>query len=88
MEYYVMHDLCKDNPPNPNDRAYFPLDNDLKNHIYMAKRAIQLSRLDQENAMLKIEQWRKQAKVSCEELSAVITVQELQELHSIMIIPS
>ena len=20
---YVMHDLCKDNPPNPDDRAYF-----------------------------------------------------------------
>ena len=59
LRHYVMHDLCKDNPPNPNDRAYFPLDNDLRNHIYMAKRAIQLSCLDQENAMLKIEQWRK-----------------------------
>ena len=34
-------------------------DNDLRNHIYMAKRAIQLSCLDQENAVLKIEQWRK-----------------------------
>ena len=59
LRHYVMHDLCKDNPPNPNDRAYFPLDNDLRNHIYMAKHAIQLSCLDQENAMLKIEQWRK-----------------------------
>ena len=59
LRHYVMHDLCKDNPPNPNDRAYFPLDNDLRNHIYMAKRALQLSCLDQENAMLKIEQWRK-----------------------------
>ena len=59
LRHYVMHDLCKDNPPNPNDRAYLPLDNDLRNHIYMAKRAIQLSCLDQENAMLKIEQWRK-----------------------------
>ena len=28
--HYVMHDLRKDNPPNPNDRAYFPLDNDLR----------------------------------------------------------
>ena len=59
LRHYVMHDLCKDNPPNPNDRAYFPLDNDLRNHIYMAKRAFELSCLDQENAMLKIEQWRK-----------------------------
>ena len=31
---YVMHDLCKDNPPNPDDRAYFSVDNDLRNHIY------------------------------------------------------
>ena len=59
LRHYVMHDLCKDNPPNPNNRAYFPLDNDLRNHIYMAKRALQLSCIDQENAMLKIEQWRK-----------------------------
>ena len=59
LRQYVVHDLCKDDVPDPNDRAYFPLDSDLKNHIYMAKRAIQLSCLDQENAKLKIEQWRK-----------------------------
>ena len=58
LRYYVMHELCKDAPPDPNDRAYFPMDNDLKNHIYMAKRALQLSCLDQENAHLKIEQWK------------------------------
>ena len=57
--HYVMSDLCKGSPPDPNDRAYFPLDNDLKNHIYMARRALQLSCLDQENALLKIEQWKK-----------------------------
>ena len=55
LRQYVMNDLCKDDQPNPNDRAYFPLDSDLANHTYMAKRAIQLSCLDQENVMLKIE---------------------------------
>ena len=54
-----MHDICKDSQPDPSDRAYFPLDSDLKNHIYMPKSALQLSCLDQENAMLKIEQWKK-----------------------------
>ena len=58
LRHYVMHDLCRESPPNPNDRAYFPIDNDLKNHIYMAKRALQLSCLDQENLCLKIDQWK------------------------------
>ena len=58
LRHYVMHDLCRDSPPNPNDRAYFPIDNDLKNHVYMAKRALQLSCLDQESLRLKIDQWK------------------------------
>ena len=51
--------MQKECPPDPNDRSYFPIDNDLRNHIYMAKKAIQLSCLDQENLCLKIEQWKK-----------------------------
>ena len=38
---------------------FFPTDNDLKNHIYMAKQALQFSCLDQGNVHLKIEQWKK-----------------------------
>ena len=53
-----MNDLCKDNVPNPNDRAYFSLDTGLRNPIFMAKQALQLSCLDQENARLKIEKWK------------------------------
>jgi len=59
LHHYVMHELCSKAPPGPNDCAYFPIDNDLKNHIYMAKRTFQLSCLDQENAHLKIQQWKK-----------------------------
>ena len=59
LRQYIMYDLCKDSQPDSNDRAHFPLDRDLANHIYMAKRANQLSCLDQENVLLKIKQWRK-----------------------------
>ena len=58
LRHYVMYDLCRDSPPSPNDRAYFPIDNDLKNHVYMAKRSLQLSCLDQENLRLRIDQWK------------------------------
>ena len=30
LRHYVMHELCKEVPPDPIDRAYFPTDNDLK----------------------------------------------------------
>ena len=51
LHHYVMSDLCKGNPPDPSNRAYFPLDNDLKNHIYLAKRGLQFSCLDQEYSL-------------------------------------
>ena len=58
LRHYVLKDLCKNNPPDCNDRAYFPTDTDLRNHIYMTKRAMQLSCLDQENIKLKLENWK------------------------------
>lgn len=58
LRHYVLKDLCVEMHPDENDRAYFPIDNDIKNHIYMAKRALQLSCLDQENLRLKIDQWK------------------------------
>ena len=36
-----------------------------RNPIYTAQRALQLSKLDQENLRLKIESWKKQAPTSC-----------------------
>lgn len=49
--------MCPENLPNPNDRAYYPTLNDIRNHVSKAKRALQLSVIDQENALRKIEQW-------------------------------
>lgn len=44
--------------PKLHDRAYYPSITDIKNHVYQAKRALELSKMDQENLRLKIEQWK------------------------------
>ena len=59
LNHYVQTVLCTENPPNPDDRAYFPTHRDLKNHIYKAKRALELSKYDQHNLAKKISQWKK-----------------------------
>ena len=58
LKHYVNTVLCANNPPDPDDRAYYPTPRDLQNHIYKAKRAHQLSKLDQHNLKLKIDQWK------------------------------
>lgn len=45
--------------PSPTDRAYYPTTTDISNHMYKAKVALQLSKFDQENLALKIEEWKK-----------------------------
>ena len=47
LRHPITHYLCKDSQPDPNDRAYFPTQDDLKNHIYRAKQALQHSKYDQ-----------------------------------------
>ena len=59
LRHRITHYLCKDSPPDPNDRAYFPTQDDLKNHIYRAKQALQHSKYDQENLRLKVQNWKK-----------------------------
>lgn len=44
-----------------NDRAFHPLPVDVKNHVDSAKRALELSKLDQENLRLKIQGWNKKS---------------------------
>ena len=43
---------------SPTDRAYYPTPTDIRNHMYKAKLALQLSKFDQENLALKIEEWK------------------------------
>ena len=37
LQHRINHYLCKDSPPDPNDRTYFPTHDDLRNHIYIQK---------------------------------------------------
>ena len=50
---------CSASKPSPTDQAYYPTTADIHNHMYKAKIAIQLSKFDQENLALKIEEWKK-----------------------------
>ena len=61
LNHYVKHTLPNEHNirPIPTDRAFYPLPNDIKNHVGNAKRALELSKLDQENLRLKIEEWQK-----------------------------
>ena len=60
LRHYVLHILFPDpnNRPDETNRAYYPTKTDIKNHVYSAKRAQELSKLDQDNLSLKIEQWK------------------------------
>ena len=46
------------NCPSDTNGAYYSTNTDIKNHIYTAKRAQQLSKVDQDNLKLKIGQWK------------------------------
>lgn len=59
LKHYVQHILCPDIKPGLTDRSYYPTSMDVRNHVYLAQRACQLSKLDQENLQLKVEQWKK-----------------------------
>jgi len=49
LKNHVHHYMSTGNLPNPNDRAYYPTLDNTRNHISKAKRAMQLSVIDQEN---------------------------------------
>ena len=59
LKHYVTHVLCPDLRPEVSDRSYYPTSTDVRNHIYKAQQACQLSKLDQDNLQLKIGQWKK-----------------------------
>ena len=65
LKHHVNHYMCSGDMPDPNDRAYYPCLDDIKNHIGKAKRAIQLSVIDQENAAKIIEKQQKLSTDSC-----------------------
>ena len=53
LKHYVTTVLCtSSNNPDPDDRAYYPT---IRDHIYKAKKALELSKLDQQTLQFKIE---------------------------------
>ena len=51
LKHHVDHYMFAGNLPDPCDRAYYPCLDDIKNHLAKAKRSLQLSVVDQENAV-------------------------------------
>ena len=81
LNHYVRTVLCTENPPDPDDRAYFPANRDLKNHIYKAKRAFELSKFDQHNLAKKISEWEKSYPESRHYFRPYISVPETKAEH-------
>ena len=46
--------------PSPSDRAFHPSLQDIRNHVHKAKKALELSKLDQENLHLMVKQWEEE----------------------------
>ena len=59
LKYHTDTQLSKELgfKPQAHDRAFYPNIIDIKNHVYRAKRALELSKMDQENLRLKIKEW-------------------------------
>ena len=60
LKHYVDKYLSKElgRKPHLGDRAFYPLSEDIRNHVSKAKRALELSKYDQENLRLKIDEWK------------------------------
>ena len=60
LKHYVDKYLSKElgRKPHLGDRAFYPLSEDIRNHVSKAKRALELSKYDQENLCLKIDEWK------------------------------
>ncbi len=47
-------------PPCKTDRVFYPTVTDINNHVTKVKSALQLSKLDQQNLHLKVQEWENQ----------------------------
>ena len=60
LRLYVKTDLFADQQLPPlNSRCFFPEERDIRNHIYNATSQLRMSKVDQENVSLLIENWQK-----------------------------
>jgi len=59
LKHHVLHYLSKSGTPDPNDRAYFPTLDDIRNHMNQAQKTLKLSLVDQENVSMKTAEYHK-----------------------------
>ena len=60
LNLYVKNELFHgETVPPPEIRRFFPLDRDIRNHMYRATVKLKLSKIDQENLYMKIDKWKK-----------------------------
>ena len=53
-------ELFEGQPPSPiNSRSFYPEERDIRNHMYNATTKLRMSKVDQENLAIKIENWEK-----------------------------
>ena len=45
LRHYVNNELCKEDKPSCSDRAYYPTEDDIKNHVYRAKKHLNCQNL-------------------------------------------
>jgi len=59
LKHHVLHYLNKSGSPDPNDHAYFPTLDDIRNHMDQAQKTLKLSLVDQENVSMKTAEYNK-----------------------------
>ena len=61
LRHYVLHVLIPEVEITPDvaNRTYFPTTTDIQNHVYTAQKSLELSKFDQDNLKLKINEWKK-----------------------------
>ena len=60
LHFFVKTDMRELNLPSENNRAYYPTNSDIKNHIDAAKTVIQLSKFDQVTMKALYDEWTNQ----------------------------
>ncbi|XP_029923308.1 SUMO-activating enzyme subunit 1 isoform X1 [Myripristis murdjan] len=58
LRHYVKTRMTDTAAPSELDRAFYPKLKDIKNHIYLAKIKLRITKLDQDNFRQKLEDWK------------------------------
>jgi len=83
LRHYVQHtisaELCI--TPSLTDRAFYPMPCEIENHISKAKKALQLSKLEQENLKAEIKERKKSSPSSSHYFRPCIKKHDMKDSH-------